>query len=135
MLVSFVVKLSFQSLDPIVVLCFLAFIVGVDFIISGIIPSFTKIKNDRKNIGCSAVMQVQALKGFDKIISTLRFYFAVTIIKILSLFGIRIRILVIMSGSIFLPKILHSGISSNSKMAFFFLFFPVFWFFFFLLLG
>ncbi len=98
--VSSVVKLSFQNLVQTVELCFLAFIVGVDLIISGIIPSYTKIKNDRKNIGCSAVMQVQALKGFDKIISISQ-----------------------MTDSIFLPKILHSGISSNSKMAFFFFFF------------
>ena len=100
MLVSFVVKLSFQSLVPIVVLCFLVFIVGVGFIILSVIPRVTKIKNDRKNIVCSAFMQVQALKGFDKIISISQ-----------------------MTDSIFLPKILHSGISSNSKMAFFFFFF------------
>ena len=80
MLVSFVVKLSFQSLVPIVVLCFLVFIVGVGLIILSVIPRVTKIKNDRKNIVCSAFMQVQALKGFDKIISTLSFSFAVTIL-------------------------------------------------------
>jgi hypothetical protein len=64
------------------------------------IPRVPKIKNDSKNIGCSAFIQVQALKGFDKIISISQ-----------------------MTDSIFLPKILHSGISSNSKMAFFFFFF------------
>ena len=77
--VSSVAKLSFQSQVPIVVLCSLVFIVGVVSIISRIIPRCPKIKNKSKNIGCPAFMQVQALKGFDKIISTLSFSLVVTI--------------------------------------------------------
>jgi hypothetical protein len=42
--VLFVGKLSFQNLVPIVVLCFLVFIVGVEFIISVVIPSGYKNK-------------------------------------------------------------------------------------------